>query len=68
MNTCIHQSEGLCPTCQADHDEDPLAWAEFGNHPQGIANWHALQAELEAYRAAHPERELTEEEMADIPF
>lgn len=44
--TCIHQFRGLCECCQADYDEDPAAWVEFGNHPRGIANWEALRAEL----------------------
>jgi hypothetical protein len=37
--TCIHAQHGLCPKCQADYDQDPQAYVEFGQHPQGEANW-----------------------------
>lgn len=51
MITCIHNEEiglpGLCPSCQEDHDEDPLAWLEYGDHTQGIANWRRLQEEMD---------------------
>lgn len=52
--TCSHQSAGLCPACRADFDTDPDAWLEFGEYPQGRANWAALQAEM----AAEPPSEL----------
>lgn len=29
----------ICDACRADHDEDPDAWMEFGDHPDGAANW-----------------------------
>jgi hypothetical protein len=45
--TCIHQPTGLCPACQAEYDEDPVAWMEYGDHPAGLANWRALQAEMD---------------------
>jgi len=48
--TCIHSDHGLCPDCQAEYDEDALAWAEFGNHTAGLARLRALQAEMEAAR------------------
>lgn len=44
--TCIHRQSGLCPDCQADFDADPMAWIEFGNHPQGLARWQDLQEEM----------------------
>jgi hypothetical protein len=37
--TCIHAQHGLCAKCQADYYEDPQAYVEFGQHPQGEANW-----------------------------
>ncbi len=49
-NHCIHQTAGLCPTCREDHDEDPSAWTEYGNHAAGLANWRALQAEMNHQR------------------
>jgi hypothetical protein len=47
--TCVHAESGLCDACQADYDEDPESWEEFGSHPAGIANWEALQAEMRAW-------------------
>lgn len=39
-NHCIHCQAGqICDACRADHDEDPEAWIEFGDHPAGAANW-----------------------------
>src|SRR5262249_53714744 len=46
--TCIHAARGPCPACQAEYDEDPQAYLEYGDHPQGLANWRALQAEMAA--------------------
>ena len=38
--TCIHclaaDMTGMCDDCQAEYDEDPSAWYEFGFHPRGI--------------------------------
>ena len=47
MLTCTHQAAGLCADCQADYDEDPAAWLEFGNHPEGLARWNAEQAMID---------------------
>jgi len=76
--TCIHSTTGLCPDCQANHDEDPTAWMEYGNHPDGIARWKALQEEMAAEAAAEAITESgptgiayedrTPEEQAQIPF
>lgn len=44
--TCIHAVSGLCVACLEEFAEDPMAFAEFGNHPAGIANFAALQAEI----------------------
>lgn len=63
MLTCIHAESGLCPACQAEYDEDPRAYLEFGDHPQGIANWKALQEEM----AAEPEPGPAVD-MSDVPF
>lgn len=52
--TCIHSTTGLCPACQADHDEDPAAWLEFGEHTDGIRRWEELQAEMDAREPAEP--------------
>jgi hypothetical protein len=52
-NHCTHQPDGpLCQKCQADADEDPLAWSEYGNHPAGLERFRREQAEYEAERAA----------------
>jgi hypothetical protein len=48
--TCIHAANGLCPDCEADYDYDPIAWVEFGNHPQGIANWEAELKAIEEWQ------------------
>lgn len=44
--TCFHASLGLCSECQAEHDEDPQAWIEYGPHPDGNARWESLQGEI----------------------
>lgn len=69
--TCIHRlsvsADGLCPACQEDYDTDPESWIEFGDHPQGIANWKAEQeliAQWEREQAARPPVECDPE----IPF
>ena len=54
--TCIHRSKGLCPECRTEFEADPCAWYEFGNHPQGIANWQALQNEIAQDWAAEQAR------------
>lgn len=50
---CVHSPDGicLCECCQESYDEDPQAYIEFGDHPQGIANWQALQDEMDQARA-----------------
>ncbi len=64
---CIHgDGKGLCPACQHDFDEDPSAWEEFGRHPQGLANWQALQAEIAADALADPPTERPD--LTQIPF
>jgi len=51
MNPCIHTNGiGLCLDCQTAYDDDPLAYIEFGDHPEGIRRWQELQAEMEAER------------------
>lgn len=60
---CVHMDEGLCAECQADYDEDPSAWDEYGNHPVGLANWRALQDEI----AAEAERVRSLPPMQDDP-
>lgn len=53
--TCIHAtsagSAGLCDQCYADYQEDPEAFLEFGDHPEGLARWRELQAEMSEYAA-----------------
>jgi len=61
--TCIHQAEGLCPSCQADMEEDEQSWIEFGHHEQGERNWQQLQDEirleyLSAERCSPPDPDL----------
>lgn len=47
---CIHSTAGLCPKCQEEYDADPGAWSEYGDHPEGIKRWQALQDEIEQDR------------------
>lgn len=62
---CIHgDGTNLCPACQEDYDGDPDAWEEFGQHPQGIANYQALLEEI----AADAERIAPVEPDPNIPF
>jgi len=46
--TCIH-APGLCPKCREEYDEDPTAWLEFGDYPEGIARWQRLQEEIQEH-------------------
>jgi hypothetical protein len=46
--TCVHAAAGLCPRCRADHDEDPGAWLEYGDHPAGLERWRRLLEEIAA--------------------
>lgn len=64
--TCIHADKGLCPACQAEHDGDPMAYWEFGDHPEGIARWQALRAEIAAEREQQPDAQPCNDE--DMPF
>lgn len=65
---CIHTNgAGLCASCQAGYDYDPSAYLEFGDHPEGLANWKREQemmlddiAEMEARGPGIPD--------PDIPF
>jgi len=73
MLTCNHNHKlnktGLCDQCEADFDTDPCAFAEYGPHPEGEANWQALLAEMAADDAAAEEVvKLTPAELDDIPF
>jgi hypothetical protein len=73
--TCIHAEQGLCPGCQEAWEADPQAFLEYGDHPDGLERWRALQAELldgaaadraaEARRAAEPSPVFDESE---IPY
>lgn len=65
---CIHAPGGLCPDCQADYEEDPEAWLEFGEHQAGIERWRKLQEEMDADAAA--QRLMAAEGAPDkhIPF
>lgn len=67
--TCTHNliagKPGLCRTCQEEYDYDPQAWIDYGHHPQGEANWQALQDEIAADAANRP---APSEPDPDIPF
>ena len=65
--TCIHADSGLCDTCQADWDYDPDSYAEFGDHPEGLARWRALQEEMTA-EAARIAALPSEVDDPSIPF
>jgi hypothetical protein len=61
---CIHHPAfGLCRECQADFDADPAAYAEYGDHPAGIAASKALRAEMLAGAVPADEPVKT-----DLPF
>ncbi len=62
--TCIHADLGLCEHCQAEYDENPAEYLEYGDHPAGIERWRELTAEIAADRA----RESTIPPNPDIPF
>jgi len=56
---CIHgDGKSLCASCQAGYDYDPSAYLEFGDHPEGLANWRREQelmlADIEAARFRGP--------------
>lgn len=44
--TCVHTERGLCEACQREYDEDPQAWIEYGQHPEGIVKWEQLKREM----------------------
>lgn len=50
--TCIHVVDGvgLCQQCADDYDEDPTAYMEFGDHPDGVKRWQEEQARIDAER------------------
>ncbi len=69
--TCIHQPPGvpgLCKACQDDHDADPSAWLEFGQHEAGIAAWNALLDEIAREHAALDAQGPPPEPDPSIPF
>jgi len=64
---CIH-SDGatLCESCFAQWAEDPAAYDEFGDHPEGIARWRALCAEMAERQRRLPDAPLVVD--SEIPF
>jgi hypothetical protein len=66
--TCIHSTDGLCEQCQADYDEDPDAWIEYGPHPAGIARWAAEQAMQAEWCRQHPASTEPLKPDPEIPF
>ncbi len=71
MMTCIHTTEGLCPTCKSEYNVDPLAYIEFGQHPEGIRRWQEERAAQEAWYTEQNERAARERFPANndaIPF
>ncbi len=66
---CVHGTgdEGdLCDNCLAEYLEDPEAWHEFGEHPQGRENWRDLQADMDAYAAERDGMPIVD--ATDIPW
>ncbi len=64
---CVHTTDGtLCPSCRHEWEEDPTAYNEYGDHPEGLKRWRALQADMAA-RPPQPHRPLNidESEAAD---
>jgi hypothetical protein len=53
---CTRRDSGLCSACQADYDEDPLAWIEFGDHPAGQSRWAVEVAAAAACPAPSPDQ------------
>lgn len=67
--TCIHEDDGLCPTCEAEYEADPLSWLEYGQHPAGLENWQRLQDELAADRPPEHNDDMPEPfDDSEIPF
>lgn len=64
MLTCVHTAAGLCPACQADYEADPIAWIEYGDHPDGIRRSRDLAEEL----AARPVVVAPPVDDSDIPL
>jgi hypothetical protein len=67
--TCVHSIAGLCPACQAEYDEDALAFLEFGAHPAGLRRYRELLDEI----AADQKRERRAEagpypDEGEVPF
>jgi hypothetical protein len=50
--TCDHRDLGLCESCRAAYEEDPLLFEQLGCHPEGERRWAELEAELQAEAAA----------------
>ena len=67
--TCVHVAGGMCPSCLADCEEDPIAWLEYGNHTEGLDRWRMLREEkAQMYRR---QDEVEPEDAAnddDLPF
>jgi hypothetical protein len=46
---CVHtEGIGLCAACQEAFGEDPQAYCEYGDHPEGIANFRRDQEMIDA--------------------
>lgn len=68
-NHCIHCPAGqICDACRADHDEDPEAWIEFGEHPQGEENWKREEASILADMGTTPQGMADAISDPSIPF
>lgn len=65
--TCIHSDKGLCSACLVEYAEDPLAYWEFGQHPDGNARWQAKLKLIEEEMAAAVPHQPSPDD-ATIPF
>lgn len=68
---CIHAKEGeqLCEACEEAFEEDPGAYLEYGDHPEGLRRWQELQTELDYEAIAWLEHTLRNPcPESDIPF
>ena len=64
--TCIHAPHGLCELCRAAYDEDPAAYLEFGDHPEGLRRWREEQEAMRAWQEANPPQPLRVDD--EVPF
>lgn len=68
IDHCIHQERGLCPACQADYDQDPQAFEEYGDHPAGLERWNRELQDILADMDQQGHRDLERQLDDEFPF